>query len=60
MGRPNKPIFTGKIDFFKDLWKTKQVKFGTYDENGNIIYEGEKVLPNKGKDIIAAIPAKQK
>ncbi|MDN4104766.1 hypothetical protein QYF56_15455 [Paenibacillus polymyxa] len=42
------------------MWKTKQVKFGTYDENGNIIYEGEKVLPNKGKDIIAAIPAKQK
>ncbi|MBE3650930.1 copper amine oxidase N-terminal domain-containing protein [Paenibacillus polymyxa] len=53
----DRPIFTGKIDFFKELWKTEQVKFGTFDENGKIIYEGEKALPNKGKDIIATIPA---
>ncbi|QNR65299.1 copper amine oxidase N-terminal domain-containing protein [Paenibacillus peoriae] len=53
----DRPSFTGKIDFFKDLWKTEQVKFGTFDENGNVIFEGEKSLPNKGKDIIATIPA---
>jgi hypothetical protein len=54
-----RPSLTGKINYFKDLWKTEQVKFGTFDENGKIIYEGEKPLPNKEKDIITTIPEEQ-
>ncbi|MEC0092325.1 copper amine oxidase N-terminal domain-containing protein [Paenibacillus macquariensis] len=51
-----RPLFTGKINYFMDLWMLDQVKYGTFDESGKSIFEDSKSINNRSESIIFEIP----
>ncbi|MBU5441507.1 copper amine oxidase N-terminal domain-containing protein [Paenibacillus sp. MSJ-34] len=51
-----RPVFEGKVNYFMELWKIGEVRYGTYDEQGNIIFENVKPYTDGQMDIIAEIP----
>ncbi|OAB44413.1 copper amine oxidase N-terminal domain-containing protein [Paenibacillus glacialis] len=51
-----RPLFTGKINYFMDLWMLDQVQYGTIDESGKSIFEDSKPITNRSENIIFEIP----
>lgn len=54
-----RPDYSGKVNYFMDLWKMEEVKYGTFDEAGNVIFSASKSFSAGTKDFISEIPGEQ-
>lgn len=54
-----RPDYSGKVNYFMDLWKMEEVKYGTFDEAGNVIFSASKSFPAGAKNFISEIPGEQ-